>query len=98
MEQELLQKQLKNFLDSQGRLTAFPAKRKMKLYALHYLAGKFEPGARYTEKEAGQLLEQWHIFQDPATLRRELYNSRLLEREKDGSAYWLAEPLPELPE
>lgn len=33
---------LRNFLDSAGRLTAFPAKRKMKLYALVYLSGVFE--------------------------------------------------------
>ena len=33
---------LKNFLDGNGVLTAFPAKRKMKLYALCYLAEKIE--------------------------------------------------------
>lgn len=92
---EQRQEQLKNFLDEEGRLAAFPAKRKMKTIALAYLAEKFEPGVRYGEREANQLLELWHVFHDPATLRRELYNSRLLEREKDGSAYWLAEDWPE---
>ena len=57
LEQETLGKQLRNFLDEEGRLTAFPAKRKMKHLALAYLAGKFQPGARYTEKEINQLLE-----------------------------------------
>lgn len=32
---------LRNFLDATGKLTAFPAKRKMKLYTLLYLAQKF---------------------------------------------------------
>ena len=39
---------LENFLDAENRLTAFPAKRKMKLQALVYLAGKFEKDKRYT--------------------------------------------------
>ena len=91
LEQETLGKQLRNFLDEEGRLTAFPAKRKMKHLALAYLAGKFQPGARYTEKEINQLL-------DPATLRRELYHARLLDRKKDGSLYWLAEERPECSE
>ena len=34
--------QLRNFLDADGKLKAFPAKRKMKLYCLFYLAEKFE--------------------------------------------------------
>lgn len=98
MEQALLQKQLEHFLDSQGRLTAFPAKRKRKLYALAYLAGQLAPGTRYTEQQLNGLLEQWHTFRDPATLRRELFTNRFLDRERDGSAYWLAENSPELPE
>ena len=98
LEQVTLGKQLRNFLDEEGRLTAFPAKRKMKHLALAYLAGKFQPGARYTEKEINQLLEQWHVFHDPATLRWELYHARLLDRKKDGSLYWLAEERPECSE
>lgn len=95
MEQEALEKQLKNFLDEEGRLKAFPAKRSMKDLALAYLAGKFQPGRRYSEAEVNQLLEQWHVFRDPATLRRELYHSRLLDRETNGAAYWLAEDGPQ---
>lgn len=44
-----IQGNLKSFLDAQGKLTAFPAKRKRKLYALFYLAEKFQPGTVYTE-------------------------------------------------
>ena len=36
---------LRNFLDADGKLTAFPAKRKMKLYALLYLAQKIPADA-----------------------------------------------------
>ncbi len=90
--------QLKNFLDNRNRLTAFPSKRKMKLAALFYLAGKLEPGRSYAEKEINELLCEWHTFNDPATLRREMYQNRFLDRAPDGSSYWLENPQPVFPE
>jgi len=39
---------LRNFLDEEKKLRSFPAKRKMKLYALMYYASKFESGREYT--------------------------------------------------
>ena len=62
-------KSLDNFLDTEGRLTKFPAKRPMQTQALHYLAEKFEAGREYAEREVNALLLQWHTFGDPATLR-----------------------------
>ncbi len=85
---------LKNFLDADNRLTTFPAKRKMKLYALIYLASKLEKGKKYTEKEFNQKLNEWHIFSDPATLRRELYNNKFIDRDAFGNLYWLEEVQP----
>ena len=41
--------ELRPFLDEQGRLTAFPAKRKKKLMALEYLASKLTVSETYTE-------------------------------------------------
>ena len=88
---------LRNFLDANGKLTAFPAKRKMKVYCLFYLAGKFEAGREYTEREVNELLLSWHTFADPATLRRELYDYGFLDRSQDGKVYRLArkQPTPE---
>lgn len=80
---------LKNFLDDEGRLTAFPAKRKMKIYALFYLAEVFEANRIYTEQEVNDLLRTRHTFNDPATLRRELYDYRFLDRSSDGRTYCL---------
>lgn len=85
---------LKNFLDDENRLKAFPAKRKMKIQALLYLAGKFAGDKLYTEGEVNDLLSRWHTFDDPATLRRELYNNRLLNRKASGEIYWLEKILP----
>ena len=84
-------KSLDNFLDGEGRLVKFPAKHLMQQEALAYLAGKFQPGQDYTEKEVNELLLQWHTFGDPATLRRELYDNRYMDRDPYGQSYRLAE-------
>ena len=86
---------VKPFLDEAGRLAAFPSKQKKQQAALFYLAGKFRPGRRYSEQEVNALLEEWHTFHDPCTLRRGLYDARLLNRTPDGSAYWLEPARPE---
>ena len=88
---------LRNFLDEEGKLTAFPAKRKMKLYALLYLAQKIPADTNFTERELGDILLTWHTFADPATLRRELYDYNFLDRSRDGKVYRLApnQPMPE---
>ena len=85
---------LRNFLDPDGKLTAFPAKRKMKIYCLFYLAQKFEPEKDYTEQEINNVLLDWHTFADPATLRREMYDYSFLDRSRDGKVYRLAEKQP----
>ena len=88
---------LRNFLDANGKLTAFPAKRKMKVCCLFYLVQKFEAEKDYTEQEINNVLLDWHTFADPATLRRELYDYHFLDRSRDGKVYRLAQmqPTPE---
>lgn len=85
---------LRNFLDEKKRLVSFPAKRKMKIYCLFYLAQKFEAEKDYTEREINDLLLSWHTFADPATLRRELYEYHFLNRSRDGQIYCLADTQP----
>ncbi len=89
---------LRNFLDKDGKLTAFPAKRKMKIYCLFYLAEKLEAETDYTERQVNDLLLSWHTFADPATLRRELYDYRFLDRSPDGRLYRLGANQPTMEE
>lgn len=89
---------LKNFLDSEGRLTAYPSKRKMKLYALIYIADRIEKGRIFTEKEINAVLNSLHTFDDPATLRRELYTHRFLNRDSYGKEYIMEEHQPTIEE
>lgn len=89
---------LRNFLNADGKLTAFPAKRKMKVCALFYLAEKVEAERDYTEREINDLLLSWHTFADPATLRRELYDYYFLDRSRDGRLYRLGANFPTIEE
>ena len=67
---------------------------KKKLSALWYLAGKIEDDRQYTESEINTVLDEWTLFHDPATLRRELYNKRLLDRTADCRGYRKADNIP----
>lgn len=88
-------RELQPFLNEKGQLTALPAKNKKKLLAIWYLAAKLEPGREYTESAINDALDDWMTFRDHATLRRELYNKRLLDRTDDGARYWRVDTLPE---
>ena len=77
---------------------AMPVKRKKLLLAVYYLSYKIESGRDYTGSEINDLLDGWTTFHDPATLRRELYNTCLLERTTDCRRYWKAENIPSLAE
>ena len=88
--------ELKNFLDKESRLKNYPAKLKPKTLSLFYLASKLEQNRRYTEKELNKILRDWHIFEDWAMLRRDLYDKRFIDREPDCSYYWLEENQPTL--
>ena len=87
-----------NFLNENGQLVSFPAKRKMKLQALVYLSSNFEQDKIYTEKEFNEILNKWHTFGDPATLRRELYDFMFVNREPNGKSYWLEKEQPQIEE
>ncbi|WP_017299438.1 DUF2087 domain-containing protein [Nodosilinea nodulosa] len=92
---------LEHYLDPQGRLKEWPSKRnkgRFQQLALDYLATKFEPGTRYREREVNALLNQHHTFGDPALLRRELFERGLVNRLRDGSAYWLKVSLTASPQ
>lgn len=91
-----IKEMLENFLDEDGKLTKYPSKHKYKNLSLLYLASKFEPNTRYTEKQVNETLKLWHTFDDWAMLRRDMYDKRFLGREKDCSFYWLEEKQPSL--
>lgn len=82
---------LKGYIGEDGKFTQMPGKRQKKKVAamLEVLAAQFEEGKKYTEREVNEILNQHHSFNDPATLRRLLFGSKLINRTLDGKAYWL---------
>jgi hypothetical protein len=70
-----------------GPIKDFPSKEKRKLVILMQLAKRFEPGRRYTEPEVNLVLKAaWH---DYVTLRRYLIEYGFMDREPNGSSYWV---------
>lgn len=78
---------LQNFLDAEGKLTAWPSKRSKRLLVMEYLVQKFESDKTFTEKEVNDILNSWHTFGDWAVLRRALVDYGFLTRDRAGLAY-----------
>jgi len=89
---------IRGYLDSEGRLTAMPVKRRKKLIALSYIASKIPMGKIYTEQQFSLMLKGLHTFGDPATLRRELFDAWLINRSADGREYTLNPERPVMEE
>ena len=76
--------QLRPFV-TDGRITAMPAKRSVRLLLLDLVAQAFEPGRRYEEAAVNEILKG--LYDDHATLRRYLVDEELMSRTPDGT-YW----------
>lgn len=79
---------IKQFFNSEGKVTQLPQKQSTRIAVLEYLSQKFQLKCTYTERQVNAICEQWHTFGDYFLLRRELVDNNLLTREKDGSRYW----------
>lgn len=79
---------LRRFLDTDWRVVFWPSKQHDQQLVREYLAAKFEVGRVYTEREVNTILAEWDTSLDPSTLRRDLCDSHLLERTRDGARYW----------
>ena len=82
---------LKGYITEDGKFDRMPGKRQKKKLAvmLQYLAKQFESGKQYSEMEVNEILNKHHSFKDPATYRRLMFGSGLINRTLDGKTYWL---------
>ena len=94
MERDSLPRELRPFVDEDGVLVQWPARRKVQRMALELLEGRFEVRREYSEREVNETLMDWHTFRDWALLRRRLFDWRYMDRESDGTRYRLR-PTPE---
>ena len=83
-----MQQGIERFLDEEGKLKLWPAKKTVQEQIYAYLAQKFTPWRDYTEHEVNAILASWHTFGDLFLLRRGLIESGWLLRERNGSRYW----------
>jgi len=74
--------------DDARRLVRLPNKLSVQQMAMWAMWTQFAARRSYTEKEVNAVLNAHHTFGDPATLRRELVNMKLLGRLDDCSKYW----------
>lgn len=71
-----------------GPLTGLPRKEKRKAALLRHVATVFKRGRKYKETEINELLKRF-MPEEFVTLRRYLVDYGFLNRESDGSTYWL---------
>ena len=89
MDRASLPRELRPFVDDDGRLTRWPVRQKVQRMAIAYLATKFETDCEYREREVNEVLVEWHTFGDWALLRRLLFDWCHMDRERDGTRYRL---------
>lgn len=77
---------LANFFDGE-RLREIPANLTKRQVILAWLAGRFEPGAQYPEREVNEIIKRHHP--DASALRRELVDRDYMRRE--NGIYWRVE-------
>ena len=78
-------KVLAAFLDDEGRITAFPMKRKKFDVLLRHALRKFEDDGEWDEREVNRRLEP--LTDDVATLRRGFIDHGYMTREPGGARY-----------
>lgn len=96
MMDEAYLREIRGYLRPEGLLTQLPTKQKKKLIALCYLADRIPAEQTYSEREFNALLGTLHTFGDPATLRRELFDCYLIDRDPDGRNYRLSPDRPDV--
>ncbi|MCO5177900.1 MAG: DUF2087 domain-containing protein [Thermomicrobiales bacterium] len=81
---------LATFFDGE-QLKEIPVGREKKLIVLRWLANRFEDGTRYDEREVNAIIKRHHA--DAATLRREMIDHGLMQRE--SGVYWRTAETPQ---
>lgn len=70
-----------------GGIETIPSKEKRKIIILQHIMGRFDANKQYVEKEINAVLKGVH--EDYVSLRRYLIEYGFLNRNTDGSLYWV---------
>jgi hypothetical protein len=85
---------LARYFDAKGRLQQWPAKLTQRIQCLWVLWSRIPARKVFSENELNQLLKGNHQFGDPALLRRELFDNRMVSRTADCREYRRIERRP----
>ena len=85
---------LSRHFDAKGRLQQWPGKLSQRIPCLWVLWSRIPARKALSEYELNQLLKANHQFGDPALLRRELYDNRMVSRTADCREYRRIERKP----
>ena len=80
-------KKVLNIYFKEERLIQIPKKEKKRVIILLYISRKFQKNTYYTEKEVSEILKD--VFEDFVMIRRYLIDYKLLNRNKEGTKYWV---------
>ncbi|MCY6960102.1 DUF2087 domain-containing protein [Clostridium brassicae] len=80
---------IKIYMNDEGALKSYPSKAKKKIIILEEIVKNFSKGKTYSEKEINRVLKR--IYEDYATIRRELIEYGFIERTNDCNSYWVKE-------
>lgn len=82
VEQQKLQRAvLHNFFEKNGKLKHLPAQLKKRLIVLEFITSQLDTTKKYKEFEINVFIKHYH--EDYATIRRELFIHRFLNRERE---------------
>ncbi|BCS89571.1 DUF2087 domain-containing protein [Pseudodesulfovibrio sediminis] len=87
-------KRVLRLFDADGYLTHWPKKYSERVICLWVMWSRISARKTYTECEISELLEQQHLFEDHALLRRQLVDLKLMNRTPDGREYQRIEAQP----
>jgi len=87
-------KKLARYFDPSGRLIRWPSKYSHTGPCLWVLWARIEPRRDFTERQVNDILGAHHLFEDPALLRREMFDRRMLDRTPDCRVYRRIEQSP----
>lgn len=90
---QLVEKVARHF-DAEGRLLRWPSKGPHLKLCLWALWARIASDRTFTEREISELLNRWHMFGDPAVLRRAMFEAGLVDRTPDGRQYRRIEQKP----
>ena len=71
-----------------GKLKTFYMKEKSRIVVLENIAGHFQKGRKYAEKELNHILKEIYE-EDYVAIRRYLVDYGFMDRDEGGKAYWL---------